>query len=101
MVPCHVRWVFDEHADDSCSQQPQHSKQADVFPQVLVNHTGTPAQHFFDVIKESSETKSGQLSELNRFVDICIGFKILIFQDKKYGRRKKDLTCRLHIAKTH
>lgn len=55
-VPGDVSGIFNEHFDCGGTQQPQHGQQADVLPQVLVDHTGTPAQHGLNVIKEPVET---------------------------------------------
>lgn len=42
-VPGDVSGIINEHFDCGGAQQPQHGQQADVLPQVLVDHTGTPA----------------------------------------------------------
>lgn len=54
LIPGSVRGAFKDHAQQTGSQQTNHSQQANIFPKIFVNHWGTPFKHDFNIIQKTA-----------------------------------------------
>lgn len=54
LIPGSVRGPLKDHAQQTGSQETNHSQQANIFPKILVNHWGTPFKHDFNIIQKTA-----------------------------------------------
>lgn len=54
LIPGSVCGPFKDHAQQTGSQQTNHSQQANIFPKIFVNHWGTPFKHDFNIIQKTA-----------------------------------------------
>lgn len=54
LIPGGVRWPFEDHTQETGSQETDHRKQTNIFPKIFVQHWRAPFEHDFNIIQEAA-----------------------------------------------